>query len=79
MTTAADTNIFVALWNPEDSLNSLAQAGLQEAIQGGGLVISAPVYAELLAAPGSDEDVIKRFIHKTGIAVDWSMDELIWG
>ena len=78
MTTAADTNIFVALWNPDDSLNSLAQAGLREALQGGGLVMSAPVYAELLAAPGRDEDVIERFIHKTGIAVDWSIDERIW-
>jgi hypothetical protein len=78
MTTAADTNIFVALWNPDDSLNSLARVGLRDALHEGSLVIAAPVYAELLAAPGRDEQVIERFIRETGIAVDWVIDEKIW-
>ena len=78
MTTSADTNIFVALWNPDDSLNSLARAGLGDALDGGGVVISAPVYAELLADPGRDERIVERFISETGITVDWSIDERIW-
>ena len=78
MTTSVDTNIFVALWDPADSLNSTAQTQLDDALQNGGLVISGLVYAELLSAPGRDERTIERFILETGIAVDWIVDERIW-
>jgi predicted nucleic acid-binding protein len=50
MTTAIDTNILVALWNEDDSLNTLARSALDDALGRGGLVIAA-VFTELLAAP----------------------------
>jgi hypothetical protein len=42
------------------------------------MVMSAPVHAELLAAPGREESFIERFIRETGISVDWAIDEPIW-
>jgi hypothetical protein len=55
MTTAIDSNILVALWNEDDSLNTLARSALDAALGRGGLVIAAPVFAELLAAPSRNE------------------------
>ncbi len=78
MTTAVDTNILVALWNSEDSLNSAAQAALDAALNRGSLVISAPVFAELLAFPSRDEAFLDSFLRDTGIAVDWELGESIW-
>jgi hypothetical protein len=46
MTTAID---IIALWN-DDTLNTLARSALDSAL-GRSLVIAAPVFAELLAAP----------------------------
>ena len=45
MTTAIDSNILVALWNEDDSLNTLARSALDAALGRGGLVIAAPVFA----------------------------------
>jgi len=41
MVTAIDTNVLVALWDPDDSLNQAAQRSLDEALSRGTLVISA--------------------------------------
>lgn len=78
MTTAIDTNVLVALWNPDDTLNRLAQSALDAALARGALVISAPVFAELLASPKRDEAFINYFLEESGIAVDWYIDEPIW-
>jgi predicted nucleic acid-binding protein len=78
MTTAIDTNILVALWNKDDSLNTLARSALDAALGRGGLVIAAPVFAELLAAPSRDEAFLDFFCRETGISVDWNLDEVIW-
>jgi predicted nucleic acid-binding protein len=78
MTTAIDTNVIVALWDRDPALNSSAHIALERAFQKGKLVISAPVFAELLAAPGRTQDFIDGFLHDTSIAVDWSLDEPIW-
>jgi predicted nucleic acid-binding protein len=78
MTTAVDTNILVALWNSEDSLNFAAQAALDAALNRGSLVISAPVFAELLAFPSRDEAFLDSFFRDTGIAVDWDLGESVW-
>jgi predicted nucleic acid-binding protein len=78
MTTSVDSNVFIALWNPDDSTNSRASERLEFASQAGGLVISAPVYSELLAYPGREERVIEQFIVATGIVVDWVIDERVW-
>jgi predicted nucleic acid-binding protein len=78
MTTAIDTNILVALWNEDDSLNRLARSALDAALGRGSLVIAAPVFAELLAAPSRDEAFLDSFCRETGISVDWKLDEVIW-
>ena len=78
MTTAIDTNIIVALWNEDDSLNTLSRSALDAALGRGSLVIAAPVFAELLAAPSRDEAFLDSFCRETGISVDWNLDEVIW-
>jgi len=42
------------------------------------LVVSGPVYAELMAGPLRDETSLDMFFGDTGIEVDWAMDEDIW-
>jgi predicted nucleic acid-binding protein len=44
----------------------------------GALVICAPVFVELRMLPGRDESRIDTFLNKTGISVDWRLDEAIW-
>lgn len=78
MTTALDTNIIAALWDKNPSLNGTAQEALEAAFLRGNLVISAPVFAELLAAPGRTELFLTKFLQDTGIAVDWVLSEDIW-
>jgi predicted nucleic acid-binding protein len=78
MVTAIDTNILVALWDLDDSLNQVAQRSLDEAQNRGALVISAPVFAELLAFPARNAVFVDTFLNETGIAVEWNLDEGIW-
>ncbi len=78
MTTAIDTNVLVALWNADDRLNTLARSALDAALEQGGLVISAPVFAELLAAPSRTEAFLDSFCEETGIFVEWELNEAVW-
>lgn len=78
MITAVDTNLIVALWNTDPKLNLIAQKALDGAIGKGGLVISAPVFAELLAAPSRTESFVEAFVVNTGISVDWNLHQSIW-
>ncbi len=78
MTTAIDTNIIVSFWDENDALNLLAKSALNSALARGGLVVAAPVYAELLAFPTRSESLLDYFFKDTGVAVDWNMDEPIW-
>jgi predicted nucleic acid-binding protein len=78
MTTSLDSNILVAFWDADDTLNSLAASALNTALEHGNLVISAPVYAELLAFPGRTEAFLDSFLADTAIAVDGSVDERVW-
>lgn len=78
MTTAIDSNVLIALWNEDDALNTLARSALDNAQGHGSIVISAPVFAELLAAPLRTEAFLDSFCRDTGIAVDWKMEEAIW-
>jgi predicted nucleic acid-binding protein len=75
---AIDSNVLIGLWNPDDSLNLEAQNALDAAMERGQLVIAAPVYVELRAVPGRDDGTIDIFLGRTGIAVDWKIDERIW-
>ena len=78
MITALDTNVLVALWDRDDTLNSAAQLALDAAFARGKLVISGAVFAELLAFPQRNETFLDQFLKDTGSAVDWSTDESIW-
>ena len=78
MTTAIDTNIIIALWDADPTLSAAAEAALEAAFRRGNLVVAAPVFAELLAAPGRTETFVNRFLDETGIAVDWDLDERTW-
>lgn len=78
MTTAIDTNVLVALWDPDNTLNSVAQSGLDAAFRRGGLVVPAPVYAELMASPARSESFLDSFLRDTGISVNWHLDESTW-
>jgi len=78
MTTAIDTNVVVALWDKDPTLSLAAQTALEAAFNRGGLVVSAPVFAELMAAPGRTESFVSSFLEETGIAVDWDLGEAVW-
>jgi hypothetical protein len=78
MTTAIDSNVLAALWNSDDSLNLSAQKALRAARNSGALVISAPVFAELVASPSRNEAFVDSFCSETGIAIEWDLDESIW-
>jgi predicted nucleic acid-binding protein len=78
MTTALDSNVLVALWDPDHTQTSSAKAALKSARAAGSLIIAAPVYAELLAYPGRTEEFLDFFFSDTGIVIDWNMSESIW-
>ena len=78
MTISIDTNIFVAFWKTDDALNSLALSALDQAHKRANLVVTAPVFAELLAYPTRDEEFLGRFFKDTNISVDWDFSEAIW-
>jgi predicted nucleic acid-binding protein len=52
MTTVVDSNVIVALWDRDDTLNVAAQAALDAALNRGRLLVPAPVFSELMALPG---------------------------
>jgi len=78
MTSAIDTNVIVALWDRDPGLNSAAQSALDAALGCGGLIIAAPVFAELMACPGRDQAFLDTFFQDAGIAIDWNLDEATW-
>ena len=78
MTTAIDTNVIIALWDRDARLNVSAQNALDAAFHRGTLVAAAPVFAELIAAPGRTESFVDSFLEETGIGVDWELPEQVW-
>ena len=78
MMTAVDTNVIVALWDPDALLSGAANVALDAAIGRGRLVICGPVFAELMALPRRNEAFLDGFLRDTGISVDWELDESIW-
>ncbi len=78
MTTAIDTNVIVALWHSEPTINRTAEAALEAAFRRGSLVITAPVFAGLIAAPGRTEEFVSSFLEENGIGIDWDLNEAIW-
>jgi predicted nucleic acid-binding protein len=78
MTTAIDTNIVVALWDKDKEAFLPARSALEAAHHRGNLTVAAPVFAELIAAPGRNEDFVSAFFENTGIAIDWELGEEVW-
>jgi hypothetical protein len=78
MTISIDTNVIAALWWNNDSLNRSAAQLLNQARKAGELVLSAPVYAELMGDPARTEGELDDFLFSTGILVDWHLEEEIW-
>jgi predicted nucleic acid-binding protein len=77
MRTAIDSNVLSALWSKEPLASDIA-TNLGNAQREGGLVVSAPVYAELLAYPKATESFVNEFLADTGIAVDFEFPESLW-
>jgi predicted nucleic acid-binding protein len=44
----------------------------------GGLVICAPVYAELLAHPKATQAFVDDFLADTGVMVEFDLEEALW-
>ena len=78
MTTAIDSNAIIALWDKDPALSHSAESALEAAFRRGSLVVAAPVFAELTAAPGRSEAFVDSFLDENGIAIDWDFDEQIW-
>lgn len=78
MTTAIDTNVVIALWDKDPTLSLAAQNALEAAFNRGTLIAAAPVFAELIAAPGRSEAFVGSFFEDTGIGVDWELPGQIW-
>jgi predicted nucleic acid-binding protein len=78
MTTAVDTNVVIALWDKDEALSLAAQRALDAAFNRGTLVAAAPVFAELIAAPGRSKQFVGPFFEETGIRIDWKLNEQIW-
>jgi len=77
MRTAIDTNVLSALWSKESLASDIAK-NLGNAKTEGGLVVGAPVYAELLAHPKATESFVNRFLADTGIDVDFEFKQPVW-
>jgi predicted nucleic acid-binding protein len=75
--TAIDSNVLSALWSRE-SIASGAEESLGRAQAEGGLVVSAPVYAELLAHPKITESLLNGFLADTAIDVDFELGRDVW-
>lgn len=78
MTISIDSNVIAALWNNDDPLNVTALKIFRKLPTREKLVISGPVYSELMAGPLRDEASLDLFFADTGIEIDWAIDEAIW-
>lgn len=77
MITAVDSNVLIALWDRDPAVSTAAQSALDAATKLGALVVSAPVFAELMAAPGRTETFLNSFFFDTGIEIEFDLDEAI--
>lgn len=78
MTIAVDTNVIADLFQGDPGQAQEARVTLREAARRGDLLISAPVYAELLAGPEANAEQLDAFLRDAGIRVVWDLDEAVW-
>ena len=77
MRTALDTNILSAVWSGEPSAAAIA-AELSKARAQGALVVSAPVFVELLAIPAVNVQLVEKLLEEMTISVDFDLGEDVW-
>ena len=79
VTTAVDTNVLLSLLQGERAadLDALGRA-LESAAESGELIISPPVYCELIAEPARSERFVTTFLEDTRIRVEWAMPNDLW-
>lgn len=77
MRTAVDSDVIVALWSREPTASRMARL-LRDARATGPLVVAAPVWAELHAAPGATDEFVAHFLADTGIEADLGLDKAVW-
>ena len=63
---------------PYPALSGTAQRAPDTVLERGPLVAAAPVFAELMAAPGRDAAFLDEFVRSTNIRVDWDLNERVW-
>jgi predicted nucleic acid-binding protein len=78
MTTALDTDVIVALWDPDPVFSCAAQQALDAALEFGALIAAAPVCAELIAYRGRSEESVEAFFRDTAIVRDWNLSAAVW-
>jgi predicted nucleic acid-binding protein len=77
MRTALDTNVLSAVWSGEPSAAAIA-AQLSKARAQGALVVSAPVFVELLAIPAVNVQLVEKLLQEMTISVDFDLGEDVW-
>jgi predicted nucleic acid-binding protein len=77
MRTALDTNVLSLFWSGEASAATIA-GQLSKARSEGGLVVSAPVFAELSAIPTANAQRVEKLLGEMSIAVDFDLGEDVW-
>jgi predicted nucleic acid-binding protein len=78
MTVSLDTNVLVSLLNQELEFCDRAHAAINKFRRSGKLVVSGPVYAELLGLPSRTQLILDEFFTSAGIEVDWRFEEAVW-
>jgi predicted nucleic acid-binding protein len=78
MTISIDANVLAALWKNADPTSAAAAKILGRVHRHETLVVSGPVYSELMAGPLRTEDALDEFFSEAGIAIDWRIGEDVW-
>jgi len=77
-TVSLDTNLIVSVLNQELEFCNRAQSVINRFRKSGRLVVSGPVYAELLGLPSRTQPILDEFFSVGGIEVDWRFEEAVW-
>ena len=78
MVTALDTNVLSTLLRGTEKEVGYTQSKLQTVTQAGGLIVAAPVFAELTTIPGAGEAFIERFLKGIRVDIHWDLPEAVW-
>jgi hypothetical protein len=77
-TVSLDTNVLVSLLNQEKEFSNRALAAIDRSRKLGRLVVSGPVYAELLGLPSRTQQILDEVFSSGGIEIDWRFEEAVW-